>query len=128
MRVTIRNLTIALGLLALTGCASLNAPRRPDAAEKAAASPTSTSTARASFFDRFRLSRAFKEAFGLPPHAYLIQLRLARARQLLGRGLAPAQVAADLGFADQSHLGRWFRRAYGVTPAYYRQRCSKLPD
>lgn len=84
--------------------------------------------ARAAGCDRFRLSRAFKEAFGLPPHAYLIQLRLARARQLLGRGLAPAQVAADLGFADQSHLGRWFRRAYGVTPAYYRTRCSKLPD
>ena len=84
--------------------------------------------ARASGCDRFRLTRAFKQAFGLPPHAYLIQLRLARARQLLGRGLAPAEVAADLGFADQSHLGRWFRRAYGVTPAYYRKRCSKLPD
>lgn len=84
--------------------------------------------AQASGCDRFRLTRAFKQAFGLPPHAYLIQLRLARARQLLGRGLAPADIAADLGFADQSHLGRWFRRAYGVTPAYYRNRCSKLPD
>lgn len=84
--------------------------------------------AAASGCDRFRLTRAFKQAFGLPPHAYLIQLRLARARQLLGRGVAPALVAADLGFADQSHLGRWFRRAYGVTPAYYRKRCSKLPD
>ncbi|KAF1054452.1 MAG: RCS-specific HTH-type transcriptional activator RclR [Stenotrophomonas maltophilia] len=73
--------------------------------------------------DRFRLSRAFKQAFGLPPHAYLIQLRLARARQLLSRGQTPVQVATDLGFADQSHMGRWFRRAYGVTPAYYRGRC-----
>ncbi|TRX72763.1 AraC family transcriptional regulator [Pseudomonas mangiferae] len=78
--------------------------------------------------DRFRLSRAFKAAFGLAPHAYLIQLRLARARHLLARGEAPADVAMRLGFADQSHLGRWFRRAYGLTPGHYRRRCSNLPD
>lgn len=84
--------------------------------------------AQACAVDRFRLTRAFKAAFGLAPHAYLIQLRLARARQLLARGELPAQVASALGFADQSHLGRWFRRAYQLTPADYRKRCSKLPD
>ncbi len=78
--------------------------------------------------DRFRLTRAFKAAFGLAPHAYLIQLRLARARRLLARGDTPSEVAMALGFADQSHLGRWFRRAYRLTPADYRRRCSKLPD
>jgi AraC-like DNA-binding protein len=78
--------------------------------------------------DRFRLTRAFKAAFGLAPHGYLIQLRLAKARQLLARGETPAQVASALGFADQSHLGRWFRRAYWLTPADYRKRCSNLPD
>ena len=78
--------------------------------------------------DRFRLTRAFKAAFGLAPHAYLIQLRLAKARQLLARGASPAQVASALGFADQSHMGRWFRRAYQLTPADYRKRCSNLPD
>lgn len=78
--------------------------------------------------DRFRLTRAFKAAFGLAPHAYLVQLRLARARRLLADGLSPADTAAALGFADQSHLGRWFRRAYGLTPAAYRARCSNLPD
>ncbi len=84
--------------------------------------------ARACGVDRFRLSRAFKAAFGLAPHAYLIQLRLAKARRLLAAGHAPALVAMTLGFADQSHLGRWFRRAYGLTPAHYRRRCSNLPD
>ncbi|WP_313027126.1 AraC family transcriptional regulator [Pseudomonas lopnurensis] len=84
--------------------------------------------ARVSGVDRFRLSRAFKAAFGLAPHAYLVQLRLARARQLLAAGQPPALVAMTLGFADQSHLGRWFRRAYGLTPAHYRRRCSDLPD
>lgn len=78
--------------------------------------------------DRFRLTRAFKSAFGLPPHAYLVQLRLARARHLLAKGEQPADVAIALGFADQSHLGRWFMRDYGLTPAAYRKRCSNLPD
>jgi len=77
--------------------------------------------------DRFRLSRSFKAAFGVPPHAYLVQLRLVRARRLLAAGWSPADTAAAVGFADQSHLGRWFRRAYAMTPAYYRRR-TKLPD
>ncbi|MFJ3367253.1 AraC family ligand binding domain-containing protein [Pseudomonas sp. NPDC086251] len=78
--------------------------------------------------DRFRLTRAFKAAYGLAPHAYLVQLRLATARRMLARGEQPATVAMTLGFADQSHLGRWFVRAYGLTPALYRKRCSNLPD
>lgn len=82
----------------------------------------------ASGVDRFRLSRAFKAAFGVAPHTYLIQLRLARARRLLAAGQTPARVATSLGFADQSHMGRWFRRAYGLTPAHYRRRCTNLPD
>ncbi|WP_213940497.1 AraC family transcriptional regulator [Pseudomonas sp. dw_612] len=78
--------------------------------------------------DRFRLTRAFKAAYGLAPHAYLVQLRLSKARRLLASGAQPAAVAMELGFADQSHLGRWFVRAYGLTPAMYRKRCSNLPD
>jgi AraC-like DNA-binding protein len=84
--------------------------------------------ARVSGVDRFRLSRAFKSAFGIAPHAYLIQLRLAKARHLLARGETPADVASALGFADQSHLGRWFQRAYRLTPADYRKRCTNRPD
>jgi AraC-like DNA-binding protein len=82
--------------------------------------------ARLAGVDRFRLSRAFKAAFGMAPHAYLIQLRLARARQLLASGESPANTAAAVGFADQSHLGRWFSRAYRLTPADYRRRCASL--
>lgn len=84
--------------------------------------------ARATGVDRYRLTRAFKAAFGLAPHAYLVQLRLAHARRLMAGGATPADAAAVSGFADQSHLGRWFRRAYGMTPAHYRQRCSNVPD
>lgn len=78
--------------------------------------------------DRFRLTRAFKAAYGMAPHAYLVQLRLATARRMLSQGEQPTTVAMTLGFADQSHLGRWFVRAYGLTPALYRKRCSNLPD
>ena len=78
--------------------------------------------------DRFRLSREFQARFGLPPHAWLVQLRLTHARRLLSQGKDPADVAAQLGFADQSHLGRWFRRAYQLTPAWYQRCCTNLPD
>lgn len=78
--------------------------------------------------DRFRLARAFRAAYGAAPHAWLVQMRLLRARQMLAHGAPPATVAASCGFADQSHLGRWFRRAYRMTPAAYRARCTGVPD
>ncbi|WP_150221682.1 helix-turn-helix domain-containing protein, partial [Enterobacter bugandensis] len=64
----------------------------------------------------------------LAPHAWLIQLRLAKARQMLACGELPVDVAAVVGFADQSHLGRWFQRAYRISPAHYRRLCTNLPD
>ena len=78
--------------------------------------------------DRFRLARAFRAAYGTSPHAYLVQIRLLRARAMLAGGGRPAAVAAECGFADQSHLGRWFRRAYGLAPAAYRACCTGVPD
>ncbi|QGZ65401.1 AraC family transcriptional regulator [Paraburkholderia acidisoli] len=78
--------------------------------------------------DRFKLTRRFQHAFGTSPHAYLVRLRLRAARRLLAAGRTPAQVAAETGFADQSHLGRWFRRAYRMTPAAYRRLCTNVPD
>jgi AraC-like DNA-binding protein len=79
--------------------------------------------------NRFHLARAFRAAHGVPPHAYLVQIRLLRARRLLAAGERPAAVAAACGFADQSHLGRWFRRAYGLAPGAYRALCrTGVPD
>lgn len=68
---------------------------------------------------RYELIRAFHRAHGLTPYAYLIQMRIERARQLLARGARPINVAQATGFADQSHLTRMFRRLTGVTPARY---------
>jgi transcriptional regulator GlxA family with amidase domain len=67
------------------------------------------------------LLRAFKRATGLPPHAYLNQARIQRARSLLDGGRRPADVAAEVGFTDQSHLTRQFKRIVGVAPGAYAQ-------
>ncbi|MFS2292865.1 MAG: AraC family transcriptional regulator [Actinomadura sp.] len=68
----------------------------------------------------FPLLRAFRDALGLPPHAYLNQVRVRAARSLLDEGLPPAEVAARTGFADQAHLTRHFKRTLGVPPGAYR--------
>lgn len=69
---------------------------------------------------RYQLLRAFRTTMGIPPYAWLAQYRVTRARGLLESGLRPAEVAGLVGFADQAHLTRWFRRVLGVTPAAYR--------
>ncbi|MFJ2233886.1 helix-turn-helix domain-containing protein [Streptomyces sp. NPDC087859] len=69
---------------------------------------------------RYQLLRAFRTTMGLPPYAWLAQYRVHRARRLLESGLRPAEAASQVGFADQAHLTRWFRRVLGVTPAAYR--------
>ena len=71
----------------------------------------------------FALLRAFKSAYGLPPHAWLTGERVRAARRLLDAGVMPAEAAARVGFADQPHLNRHFARIVGVPPgAYQRER------
>ena len=69
----------------------------------------------------YHLVRVFSKSVGLPPHAYLRQVRVDRAKALLAAGLPIAEVAVATGFADQSHLHRWFKRLWGVTPGSYRK-------
>ncbi len=69
----------------------------------------------------FALNRAFRSRYGLPPHAYLNQLRVDRARTLLAAGRPVGEVASEVGFADQPHLTRHFRRHLGVPPGAYQR-------
>jgi AraC-like DNA-binding protein len=65
---------------------------------------------------RFALTRHFRRRLGTSPHRYVVMRRLERARRLIQSGTPLAGAAADCGFADQSHLSRHFKQAYGVPP------------
>jgi len=69
---------------------------------------------------RYRLMRAFRATLGLPPHAYQIRVRVARAMAMIRMGVPLVDVAGASGFTDQSHLARHFTRVVGVTPGRYR--------
>jgi AraC-like DNA-binding protein len=86
-----------------------------------------TTLAKETGLSRFQVVRTFKRRYGMPPHAYQLALHLARARGLLLEGLAPATVAADCGFVDQSHFIRHFKQRFGVTPSGYISACRGRP-
>jgi AraC-like DNA-binding protein len=70
---------------------------------------------------KFQLVRCFKRRVGVPPLGYQLQRRINRAKVLLAEGMSIAEVAIELGFADQSHLTRHFRRLTLMTPGDYQR-------
>ncbi len=69
----------------------------------------------------WHLTRAFHRRFGVPPHRFQMLMRIDRARRLLTNQCVNAEVAQALGFADEAHFIRWFKRIVGITPAHYRK-------
>jgi len=67
----------------------------------------------------FHLARLFHTEVGMPPHAYQLQVRIARAKRLLVQGLPVSRVAGETGFFDLSHFSRHFKRHVGVSPGAY---------
>ncbi|GIH11965.1 AraC family transcriptional regulator [Rugosimonospora africana] len=70
---------------------------------------------------RFTVYRSFQARYGLSPSDYQRQLRVRAARRMLGDGVPAARAAALAGFADQSHLNRWFLRYFGITPGAFQR-------
>lgn len=68
---------------------------------------------------RYHLIRRFTAEVGLPPHTFQVAVRVERARRLIRAGGAPIEVARDVGFSDQSHMSRHFKRLVGMTPGAY---------
>ena len=68
------------------------------------------------------LTRLFKQSQGISLYQYVIRCRIARAKQLLKHQLAIAEIATQVGFADQSHLTHHFKRQVGVTPKAFREK------
>jgi AraC family transcriptional regulator len=69
------------------------------------------------------LMRLFKQAFGMPPHRYIIERRVERAKALLrlDRSSSIAEIAAACGFSNQAHMQTLFKRVAGMTPGAYRR-------
>ena len=87
-----------------------------------------TRLSRLTGLSRFHLLRAFRDDVGASPFQYQTQLRIARARRLLRSGCPIAEVALEVGFVDQSHLTRQFKRWVGVTPGQYALDRNNLQD
>ncbi len=76
--------------------------------------------ARVANVSRFHFAKQFRSETGLPPYEFLLHLRVAGAcGRLLAGEDSMAVIAGDLGFADQSHFHRHFRRLLGMTPGRF---------
>ncbi|EKS71166.1 MULTISPECIES: AraC family transcriptional regulator [Caballeronia] len=72
-----------------------------------------------------RFATVFREQFGLSPYKYLCELRVRRAQTLLLAGVPGSVVATEVGFFDQSHLARHFKRLCGMTPSAFVERARR---
>ena len=85
--------------------------------------------ARQAGVSRFHFARLFRVSTGDSPMAYLLKSRIERAKQMLLQDDRPVcEIAAVLGFCDQSHLTRTFRRLTGLTPREFARRHAETVD
>lgn len=70
---------------------------------------------------RYHLLRTFRNAMGMPPHAYLESVRISHAEQMLRAGKSLADVAYAIGYSSQPHFTQRFKQIIGVTPGKYVQ-------
>ncbi|WP_020393757.1 AraC family transcriptional regulator [Thiolinea disciformis] len=74
----------------------------------------------------YQLVRHFKKTYGLPPHAFQLDRRIQQAKPLLRQGAHLSEVAQTLGFADQAHFQRHFKRRLALTPKTYQQHFMRI--
>jgi AraC-like DNA-binding protein len=79
-------------------------------------------------FSDSHFQHQFAALLGITPHRYQLMLRIFHAMEHLRRGMAIRDVAQSVGFADQSHLHRYFRRIVGVSPGLYQRRFKVRPE
>lgn len=90
-------------------------------ADESMAPPSLASLAELAGLSRYQLLRRFAQTYGLPPHAWLLQQRVERARRLIRDGQTLSEAALAAGFADQSHMTRLFTRQFGFTPGAWQR-------
>ncbi|WP_207650779.1 helix-turn-helix transcriptional regulator [Sporobacter termitidis] len=86
------------------------------------APPTIRGLARLSGLNEYKLKAGFRELFGLPVYAYIINKRMESARLLMGeRGMSVAEAALSVGYSSTNHFTEKFKAKYGVKPSEYRK-------
>lgn len=78
--------------------------------------------ARVGNMNKYTLVRSFRKTCRLTPHAYLLNARINRAKELLLRNMMIAEIAAECGFSDQSHFVKTFKAYVGIAPSEYRKK------
>lgn len=68
---------------------------------------------------RFSLAKHFRKKMGVSPYRYVCEVRVRHAQRMMAQGCRPTEVASAVGFFDQSHLARHFKRTCGMTPSEY---------
>lgn len=96
-------------------------------AEASAGVPTLAELAIMTGLSRYQVLRRFEQAYGLPPHAWVLRQRAERARLRIRDGQTLAAAALECGFVDQSHMTRVFTRQFGFTPGVWRQASRQSP-
>jgi len=74
-----------------------------------------------------RFATVFRQQYGSSPYRYLCGVRIQRAQTMLLQGVPGSVVATEVGFFDQSHFGRHFKRCCGMTPSMFIQRATANP-
>jgi len=72
---------------------------------------------------RFSLAKHFRQRVGVSPYRYVCEVRVRHAQRMMAQGFRLTDVASEVGFFDQSHLARHFKRSCGMTPREYISRC-----
>lgn len=75
---------------------------------------------------RYHFLRLFRRVYGRTPHAYLADVRIARARDLLGRGTTVTEACLEVGFTSVSSFSALFARKTGASPSAYQRRVRRL--
>lgn len=76
---------------------------------------------RVSGLSRYDLARQFRALFGTSPHRFSLMRRLGKGQAMISSGVSLADAAQSVGFADQSHFSRHFKKTFGMTPGIWRQ-------
>ena len=71
------------------------------------------------FVSKYYLIRKFKSSIGMTPHQFCIQNRIRKSQRMLEEDKTIGGIAAEMGFYDQSHFDKAFRRIVGISPSEY---------